>query len=48
MRNICIVPGITAEGKICRIIWKNIQSSSIILERWREYFQKLMDEENLR
>ena len=31
-----------------RIIWKNVQSISTILERWREYFQKLMDEENPR
>ena len=33
---------------IRRIIWKNVQSISTILERWREYFQKLVDEENLR
>ena len=31
-----------------RIIWKNVQSISTILERWREYSQKLMDEYNLR
>ena len=50
MSNICMVPGTNADGTISGVSHGRMynRADQSRMREWREYFQKLMDEDNLR